>query len=155
MAGALALPLTLASFGPAANDAYAGEANAATPAATTPGERGLDAVQGMRDMRHYSEDPATRGIGVFINLQKDAPEGYGNKIGKKLQEVFATRNIPVQYRLNQSRGTATDITFYVQGIDFTVNIDDIGANLPTILAHHNDVWLPGKTASLGPEITQQ
>lgn len=145
MAGIVAIPLTLASFGPAANDAFAGEAQTiATQPEVTGEERAIDKARAMRE---YSEKPDTKGIGVFINLQADAPEGYGDKIGQRLQEVFATRDIPLQYRANKSRGTATDITFYVKGYDFTYNIDDIGSSLGKVLAHHGDVW-PAKTASL-------
>lgn len=144
-AGASALAVMPSILG--GNDAHAGEAQAAT--ATQPeitGEKARPSHM-MREMRNFSKDPDTKGIGVFINLQADAPEGYGDKIGQRLQEVFVTRDIPLQYRTNKSRGTATDITFYVKGYDFTYNIDDIGSSLGKVLAHHGDVW-PAKTASL-------
>lgn len=130
---------------PFASDADAGEAQAST---LTPGQRGLDAVQGRRDMRKYSKLPNTRGIGAFINLQANAPV-TGDQIGKWIQAQFAgiENPIPVDYRTNQSRGTTTDITFYVRGYDFTLNIEELQARLREILAHHRDVW-PQETASL-------
>lgn len=120
-----------------ASNAQAGEAHAATA-----GERGLDGVQGMRDMRHFSEDANTKGIGIFINVQANASAGYGDRIGQALKSGFGKRGIAADYRINQSRGTATDITFYVQGYDFTVNIDDLRAEIPRIFAHYGDLWKP-------------
>ncbi len=142
MAGAAGL--TLASL-PLGQDAEAGEAKAATP-----GERGLDAVQGRRDMRHYSEDPNSRGIGVFINLQHDATLEQGRDLGDWLKAAFASRGVPVEYRLNQSRGTATDLTFYVKGVDFAVNVGSLKEELPQMLAHHRGAWLPD-TVSLNTQ----
>ncbi len=146
-AGALAL--ALASFGPAANDAAAGEVNAATPVVTTtPGERGLDAVQGRDDMAAYSKDPKVQGIGVFINL-REGSSVTGDQIGKWVQNQFAGINPPVSvdYRVNQSRGTATDVTFYVQDFAFTLNVSELQTGLKTILGHHRDVWLSEQQAA--------
>lgn len=95
----------------------------------------------MRDMRHYSEDSATQGIGVFINMQADAVV-TGEQIGENLRRAFAGLNppVPLEYRVNQSQGTATDITFYVKGYDFTINIADLKTELRQVLAHHRDLW---------------
>ena len=128
-----------------ANDAYAQSGQIAS----APAGRELNAVQGMRDMRRYSEDAATRGIGVFINLQANALM-TGQQIGEKLRTAFGSLNppVPVEYRFNQSRGTATDVTFYVRGVDFTMTVTDIvNKGLTGVLAHHRGAWLP-ETASL-------
>lgn len=119
--------------------------------ATAPADRELNAVQGMRDMRRYSENKQIQGIGIFINLQADAPM-TGEQIGERLRAAFAGLNPPVsaQYRVNQSRGTATDITFYVRGIDFTLGIGEIKGKLGTLLAHHRDVWQPERLSSAEP-----
>ena len=150
----VALPAAFMAVSAPANDAYAGQAQTTT---LTPGERGLDAVQGRRVMRHYSQDAGVQGIGVFINLQADAA-GKGELLGNRLVEMLANKNPPVsaEYRINQSRGTATDITFYVRGIDFTVNLGDLRDNLDTVLAHHRGAWLPEQTAGLStPAATRQ
>lgn len=137
LGGAAAAALTSLPLG---KEAEAGEAQAATP-----GERGFDAVQGMRDMRRYAKDPNTQGIGVFINLQADAPDGYGDKIGGIIKNAFAAKGIPADYRYNRSRGTATDLTFYVGDYHFTINVSDLKRDLPKVYAHHQDIWrAPGK-----------
>ncbi|MBP5856692.1 hypothetical protein KAJ83_06710 [Marivibrio halodurans] len=130
---------------PGANDAQAGEAKAATP-----GERGLDAVQGMDDMAAYSRDPNKRGIGIFINVQGNAPDDYGDRIGQRLGEIFEGQGVPTEYRVNRSRGTTTDITFYVNGYNFTINIDDIKGNLGRVYAHYQDEWGPRQVSQNTP-----
>lgn len=135
MAATVAIPL-LASFGTAANDTDADEALAGTTS-----ER--NSFDDMRAMRHYSEDPNAQGIGVFINLRKGSTL-TGEQIGEQLKAGFAGLNppLPLQYRVNQSQGTATDITFYVKGYDFTMTVTDVAnKGLGNILAHHRDVWL--------------
>jgi hypothetical protein len=143
MAAAVAVPMALASFGPAANPAHAGETKAATA-----GERGLNAVQGIREMADFSRDPNIQGVGIFINVQGNAPEGYGDQIGKMLQRGFAKRGVPTDYRVNLSSGTATDIIFYVQGYDFTVGFPDLKREIPRIFAHHSDLWMEPQQVSL-------
>ncbi|OSQ47036.1 hypothetical protein TALK_13475 [Thalassospira alkalitolerans] len=143
--------IALASL-PLDQAAEAGEAKAATSEtitneqATTPGERGLDAVQGRDDMAAYSRDPNSRGIGIFINLQADTTIEQGQDLGDWLKGAFASRDIPVEYRINQSRGTATDLTFYVKGYDFTVNVGNLKTELSQVLAHHRGAWLPETVA---------
>ena len=135
--GGAAAGAVLASL-PFSNDAEAGQ-----PV--------LDGVQGMREMRHYSEDENTRGIGVFINMQANAPV-TGEQIGQWLQAQFAGIDppVPVQYRVNQSQGTATDITFYVRGVDFTINVGNLQTELREVLAHHRGAWSP-ETVSLNTQ----
>lgn len=144
-AGALGVA-TAAIPGPA-NNAHAGEAQAATPAANS----GLM----MRQLRHYSEDADTKGIGVFINFQANAPV-TGEQIAHWLrgQLVDGQTAIPFKYRTNQSHGTTTDFTFYVRGDHLTLNIEDLQADIHKVLDHHRGIWLP-ETASLSkPTITQ-
>lgn len=128
---------------PAANDAHAGEPQTAS----VPKEQSQRPSQMMTEMLEYSEKPDTKGIGVFINLQAGTAENTGRDLGELLKRAFASRNVPLEYRINQSRGTTTDVTFYVKGLDFTINIDDIKGSLGKVLAHHQDVW-PATTASL-------
>lgn len=141
---AMAVTGALASLPATTSDAYAAEPQTAS----TPGERGLDAVQGRDDMAAYSKNPNIQGIGIFINLQANAA-GKGHILGKKLQRGFAGLNPPIQtqYRINQSRGTATDVTFYVRGVDYTFNLAELKANLGTVLARHNGAWLPERVSS--------
>ena len=111
----------------------------------------------MRDMRHYSEDPSERGIGAFINLRANSSV-TGDQIGEWIQAQFAGIEDPVQvdYRVNQSRGTATDITFYVRGVDYTLNVAELQTHLIEILKSHRGAWLPEATAALNqPAATQQ
>ncbi len=145
MAAAVAVPMALVSFGPAANPAHAGEANAATVDTTASGERAIDKA---RAMRKYSEDPAIQGVGVFINLQHDLSEDIGNQVGEKLKRAFATKGVEMDYRINQSRGTATDLTFYVRGVPYVINIRDVKSNLGQVLATHQGTWLPEKVSML-------
>tara|TARA_R110001606_G_scaffold396832_3_gene571758 strand:- start:1617 stop:2120 length:504 start_codon:yes stop_codon:yes gene_type:complete len=142
MAGALALSVALASFGPAANDAHAGEPQTASVPETT-----QTPVQMADEMDAYSQNPDTKGIGAFINLRKDSSVS-GDDIGQWIRNQFAAVGVPVEYRVNQSRGSATDITLYAGGFDFTVNVAELEKKLPTIYAHHQDVWTPAKTASV-------
>lgn len=147
-ATAIAVGLAFGAVAPA----HAGEPQTVT---LTPGERGLDAVQGRRDMRHFSEDTETRGIGVFINLQANAPM-TGDQIGEWVKAQFAGVNVPVEYRFNQSRGTGTDLTFYVRGVHYVHNIDDVPTKLPEVYANHQGAWLP-ETVALngeGPQVTR-
>jgi hypothetical protein len=141
LAGALAVPLMLASLGPAANDAYAGEVKAATTETITD-EEARAITEKAREMRHYAKDPDIRGIGVFINLQENAPENYGEKLGDTLKGVFAKYGIPMEYRVNRSRGTATDLTFYVGEHIVPVRYPDLKSELPRVYAHHKDIWAP-------------
>ena len=141
--GAVAMPI-VAIPGPA-NDAYAQSGQVATAPSGKAGEV-ANTFDARRELRKYSENPATRGIGVFINLQADAPDGYGDKIGNILKNAFAKRGILVDYRYNRSRGTATDITFYVHGVDYDVNVDDLKPKLPQILARHQGAWLPDRVS---------
>ena len=101
-----------------------------------------------RELRRYSEDPNTRGIGIFINLQRDGTEEDGERLGNRLREIFAARGIPVEYRINHSRGTATDLTFYVGGYDFTINVADLASRLGRVYAHHQDIWVHGRATGL-------
>lgn len=130
--------LALAGSLPYGNDAQAQDRQAA---------HAPSAVQMADEMDEFSRDPQTQGIGVFINLQANAPV-TGDKIGQWLQRQFATITppVPVDYRVHQSRGTATDITFYVRGYGFTVNVGDLRAELPQVLAHHRGAWLPEQAA---------
>lgn len=140
MAAAFMAVVSAASL-PLGNDAEAGEAKAATTETITD-EQARAITQKAREMRHYSEDEATKGVGVFINLQKDAPM-TGEQIGEHLRMAFGSLKPPIslEYRVNQSQGTATDITFYVQGYDFTMTVTDIAQKgIGSILAHHQDVW---------------
>jgi len=123
---------------PYANKAEAGEANAATP--STP-------LEYRDEMAKYSRDPKTQGIGVFINLQENATLEQGQELGDWLKNAFASRNVPVEYRINQSRGTATDLTFYVKGYDFPVNVGNLKTELPKLLAHHQGAWLPEQVSA--------
>ncbi|ODS24764.1 hypothetical protein AB835_01535 [Candidatus Endobugula sertula] len=118
------------------------------------GERGLDAVQGRHDMEDYSNDTSIRGIGIFINLQGNASFTEGQALGDKLKNAFASRGVPVEYRINHSRGTATDLTFYVKGVDYKVNVANIQRDLGTILAKHNGAWLV-ENASLDSTIAPE
>ena len=160
-AAALAVSLAFGAVAAPANDVNAGE--------LTPGQRGLvaapanDAEAGerpshmMRDMRHYSEDPTERGIGAFINLQANAPV-TGDQIGQWIQAQFdgIEDPVPVDYRVNQSRGTTTDITFYVRGVDYELNIEELQTRLIEILNSHRGAWLPETTAALNqPAASQQ
>jgi len=149
MLGAVALTVVP---GPA-NDAFA-QSNGQI--ATAPGARGLDGVQGMDDMAAFSKKPDIRGIGAFINLEAHAPV-TGDQVGEWLQGQFAGVNPPVrlEYRVNQSRGSATDITFYVRGFDFKLNVGELETRLHEILAHHRDVWLPETLASNAATPTRQ
>ena len=99
------------------------------------------------EMDAYSQNPDTKGIGAFINLRKDSSVS-GDDIGQWIRNQFAAVGVPVEYRVNQSRGSATDITLYAGGFDFTVNVAELEKKLPTIYAHHQDVWTPAKTASV-------
>lgn len=147
-AAIVAAPLALASFGPAANDAHAGEPQLAATQPNITQEQAIAITEKARDMRKYSEDPDTRGIGVFINLQASAPM-TGEQIGDYLRDQFADLNppVPLEYRVNQSRGTATDVTFYVRGFDFTMTVTDIAnEGLGSILAHHRGAWRPAQVS---------
>jgi len=73
-------------------------------------------------MSEYSKN--NLGIGIFINLQADAA-GKGDLIGQNLQNAFASRGVPTEYHVNQSRGTSTDITFYVRGVDYSLNVESL------------------------------
>lgn len=128
-----------------ASASHAQEA-ASDPSDLTPGERGLVATQGRRDVRQYSENSEVRGIGVFINMQKEAP-WTADQIGQWVVAQFGAVNVPVEYRSNQSQGTATDITFYVRGIPLDpVNIADLRAEIPKIYKHYQGAWLPYTTS---------
>lgn len=149
MTGAAALG---AATLPGGNEAQAQEKQTV---GLTAGERGLDGVQGIRDMLHYSEEPETKGIGVFINLQANAPM-TGEQIGEWVKAQFANVNVPVEYRFNQSKGTGTDLTFFVRGVDYVHNIDDVPTKLPQVYASHQGAWLP-ETVALnedGPKVTR-
>lgn len=127
-----------------ANDAQAGEPprTASAPVGAITKEQGLAVVKKMHEMQDYSKDPATKGVGVFINLQAGGTPEDGDKIGGILKNAFASKGIPLEYRINQSRGTATDITFYVKGFDFTMALGQLKGSLGKILAHHRDLWPP-------------
>ena len=120
------------------------------------GERGLNAVQGRRDMRLFSEDVEKQGIGVFINLQADAPADGGDTLGEWVQRQFSGVQppIPVEYRVNRSRGTATDLTFYVRGVGTPLNMAELRARLPEIYNDYKGAWLP-ETTALAPEVSRQ
>ena len=125
---------------------------AAAMFAALPGGGGAEASEQnsleMRDeMDAYSLDPSHQGIGLFINLQAGATLEQGQKLGDNMKRAFASRGVPVEYRLNQSRGTATDLTFYVKGVDFTIGLPDLKRDLRNVLAHHGDVW-PRRTSAL-------
>lgn len=98
------------------------------------------------EMLRYSEDPNHKGIGIFINLQADVTLEEGRKLGENLKSAFASRGVPVEYRLNQSRGTATDFTFYVNGEGFEIGLPDLKRELRNVLAHHGDAWPPQTSA---------
>jgi len=123
----------------------AGLALASLPGGNEADAAEQDSFDKRRAMRNYSKDPDRRGIGVFINLQRDAPIS-GDQIGQWLQKHYAAETPPVavDYRVNQSRGAATDLTFYVGGHDFIVNVGDLQGKLDTMLAHHRDVWPTGQ-----------
>ena len=153
-AAALAVSLVFGSAAALANDVNAGEARSVT---LTPGQRGLDAVQGRDDMADYSRDPSRRGIGAFINLRANSSV-TGDQIGQWIQGQFdgIEDPVPVDYRVNQSRGTATDITFYVRGVDYTLNVAELQTRLIEILNKHRGAWLPETTAALNqPAASQQ
>jgi len=134
-AGVAATMLTALPMGSAA---HAGEAQAAT--LQTPIE--------MRDsMDEYSENPEIRGVGVYINLRKGSSIS-GEQIGEWVRNELGVKNVPVEYRFNQSRGTATDVTLYVRGVAFTVPMPRLPAKLPEIHKHYRDVWLLPETAAL-------
>lgn len=139
---ALALPLVFG--GMAANDAIAQDNQVAT---AVPDAQKYNAVYGSDAMDDYSKDPEIQGIGVFINMQANAPV-TGDQIGQWIQRQFASINspVPVDYRVNQSRGTATDITFYTRGFPLKLNVGELETKLIDVLNHHRDVWLP-ETAS--------
>ncbi|MEQ8287865.1 hypothetical protein [Thalassospira sp.] len=130
--------IALASL-PLDQGAEAGEAKAATSETITD-EQARAITHKRHEMQDYSEDPNSRGIGIFINLQADTTIEQGQDLGDWLKGAFASRDIPVEYRVNQSRGTATDLTFYVKGYDFTVNVGNLKTELSQVLAHHSDVW---------------
>lgn len=115
--------------------------------AEIPGSEGQRAIDMADEMAEYSRDPGHKGIGIFINLQSNATLEQGQKLGENMKRAFASRGVPVEYRLNQSQGTATDLTFYVKGIDFTIGLPDLKRELRTVLAHHGDVW-PRQTSAL-------
>jgi hypothetical protein len=123
---------------PGANDAQAGEAKASA-IALTPLE--------MRDeMADFARAPNPKGIGVFINLQADAPM-TGDEIGEWIQKQFDPVDVRVAYHFIQSKGTATDITFYIPDstseenvIPIKVNVSEINARLPEIYQHYRDHW---------------
>lgn len=117
------------------------------PGAAMGGTTGQTSLQMRDEMDAYSRDPSHQGIGIFINLQADATLEQGQALGDNMKRVFASRGVPVEYRLNQSRGTATDLTFYVKGFDFTINVADLKRDLRNVLAHHGDVW-PRRTSAL-------
>lgn len=149
MVGAIALPLTLTSFGPAANNAHAGEANAAT----ITDEQAIGIANMHHEMREYSEDRETKGIGIFINLQANASMEQGEKLAAILQNAFKSQGVPTEYRINQSQGTATGVTFYVNGYDFMFTAGQLKENLGRVLAHHQDEWSP-QQVSLNTEPSQ-
>ncbi|MBP5857413.1 hypothetical protein KAJ83_10375 [Marivibrio halodurans] len=136
---------------PGGNDAQAGEAKAATLESSN-GEV-ENTFDTRRELRHYSEDSETRGVGVFINLQENAP-WTGDEIGKWIKNQFAGVGVPVEYRVNQSQGTATDITLYAGGYDFTINIAELKHELPRVYAHHQDIWNAPDQVSLNNQQPQ-
>tara|TARA_R110002110_G_scaffold407057_2_gene627686 strand:- start:768 stop:1391 length:624 start_codon:yes stop_codon:yes gene_type:complete len=132
---------------PAANDAHAGEPQTATATQPELTDEKARPSHMMREMRHYSEKPDTKGIGIYINLQANAA-GKGDLLGQRLVQILAAQNppIPAQYRFNQSLGTATDITFYVKGVGFPVNMGELKTELGGVFAHHRGAWLPGQVS---------
>ena len=154
IAGTVALPFALASL-PAANDAHAGEPQTASaPQQEITNEQAIAITEKRRAMRKFSEDPKTKGIGVFINLQAGATPADGDQIGGILKNAFASKGVSLEYRTNHSLGTATDITFYVKGVPYKMTLGEIKGNLGTVLSHHQGAWLP-ETAALSPEISQR
>ncbi len=121
-----------------------GAALAALPGGNEAEAAGRTPVEMMHEMQDYSEDPNHRGVGIFINLQRGTTIEQGEQLGERLKSAFAGRGVPVEYRINQSKGTATDLTFYVRGYDFTINVADLRGQLGNVLAHHRDVWAPGQ-----------
>ncbi|ODS22388.1 hypothetical protein AB835_14470 [Candidatus Endobugula sertula] len=103
------------------------------------GERGLDGVQGIQDMEEYSRDASIQGVGIFINLQKNPPL-TGEQIGEIFRNKFGEKKVPVQYRYNQSRGTATNITFYIKGVNYTYNISEVIEKFDTLVSRHSGAW---------------
>lgn len=140
--GVAAAVLSSLPFG---RNAEAGEAKAATTETITD-EQARAITAKAREMRHYSEDPSVQGVGVFINLQENAPADGGEKLGELLKNAFAKQGVPLDYRVNRSRGTATDITFYVRGVDFTIGLPDLKQRVGTVLSHHQGAWLPGQVS---------
>ncbi|MGB0696271.1 MAG: hypothetical protein ACPGOY_11520 [Rhodospirillaceae bacterium] len=126
-------------------DAQAGEPR--TAAITD--EEALAITARRREMRHYSQDPEKRGVGVFINLRKGSSV-KGKDIGEWIRNQFAGVNVPVDYRINQSQGTATNITFYVRDSDYTYNVSSLQDRIHDVYSKYKAAWLP-ETASLVPE----
>lgn len=139
---ALALPLVFG--GMAANDAIAQN----NQVAAVPDAQKYNAVYGRDAMDEYSQKSEIQGIGVFINMGKNTPM-TGDQLGEWIQRQFAGINppVPVDYRVNQSRGTATDITFYTRGFPLKLNVGELVEKLPDVLNHHRDQWLPEATTA--------
>ena len=104
-----------------------------------------NAVAAMDAMDAYSQDPKVQGIGIFINLQENAA-GMGDDFGKKLIDGFAKLNEYADYRINQSRGTTTDVVFYLRGVPYEVNITDLQDKMPEIVKMQRGAWLPERIA---------
>ena len=121
----------------------AANTNASAPKST---HATYTAAHAAKDMLRYSTDADIQGIGIFINLQENAM-GMGDDFGKKLIDGFAKLNEYADYRINQSRGTTTDVVFYLRGVPYEVNITDLQDKMPEIVKMQRGAWLPERSAS--------
>lgn len=117
MLGGGAAALGLALLTPFGRSAHAGEASAAALSRN-------DGVEGLRAMHDYSVE--NEAIGVFINLRANS-DITGAQLGDAIIDFFGRHEPPIaaDYRVNQSRGNQTEVTFYVGGNPYTYGANDL------------------------------